>query len=65
MDYRPHTDHLETMEPGCAAVCHSCGQLLTSPADGIRADDGRCMCTACYRQALLPGHRGCNTETMD
>lgn len=65
MNHHLEPNDVQHLETGHTLVCLSCGRLLASPDDGIRADDGRCLCAACYRHALLPGHRGMNTESMD
>ena len=44
--------------------CLSCGCDLKSPKERMRMDDGRCLCTTCYRGFLQPGARERIPECM-
>ena len=64
MEHHQDGRDVETMNAAYPGICQDCRQILASPAASVRSEDGRYLCAACYQQALLPGHRRFNAESI-
>jgi formylmethanofuran dehydrogenase subunit E len=50
---------------GNETVCSQCGDRLVSPEQTLSMDGEQTLCPRCYRNLLVPDHRGAQMENLD